>query len=126
MVQVFNVKSVVVNKYKSGKEEVITKAKGYKSAISEQVSTTISHTNVNDIKSRVEESVKQAPEVVRSLSNKAVSLTKQGLEISIGTEKTETVVNTVKTHTPRFVSSFLAEEGRAASSVPQAKVVAAH
>ena len=98
-----------MRKYNNGKEEVITKAKGYKTA----VSATISNAN-----SRVEESVKQAPEVVRSLSNKAVSLTKQGLEISLGQEKTESVLNSVKTHTPKFVSSLL--------SLEQATPVAAH
>ncbi len=106
---VSDVKSVIVQKYNNSKEEVITKAKGYKTA----VSTTLSNAN-----SRVEESVKQAPEVVRSLSNKAVSLTKQGLEISLGQEKTESVLNSVKTHTPKFVSSFL--------SLEQSTAVAAH
>ena len=82
---VSDVKSVIVQKYNNSKEEVITKAKGYKTA----VSTTLSNAN-----SRVEESVKQAPEVVRSLSN------------------------SVKTHTPKFVSSFL--------SLEQSTAVAAH
>ncbi len=104
-----DVKNVIVQKYNNSKEEVITKAKDYKTA----VSATLSNAN-----SRVEDSVKQAPEVVRSLSNKAVSLTKQGLEISLGQEKTESVLNSVKTHTPKFVSSFL--------SLEQSTAVAAH
>jgi hypothetical protein len=74
----------------------------------------------------VEESVKQAPEVVRSLSKKAVSLTKQGLEISIGQEKTETVLNSVKTHTPKFVSSLLGSEAPEPAIVSESPVVAAH
>lgn len=118
-----DVRNVLMNKYNSGKDEVMTKAKGYKTAISEQVSTTIAQTNVSELKSRVEESVKQAPEVVRSLSNKAVSLTKQGLEISIGHEKTESVLNTVRTHTPRFVTSLLTSE---IAEAPAQAVVAAH
>jgi hypothetical protein len=118
-----DVRNFLMNKYNCGKDEVITKAKGYKTAISEQVSTTIAQTNVSELKSRVEESVKQAPEVVRSLSNKAVSLTKQGLEISIGHEKTESVLNTVRTHTPRFVTSLLTPESAGA---PAQAVVVAH
>jgi hypothetical protein len=121
-----DVKNVIVIRYNNRKDEVITRAKGYKAAISEQVLTTISSTNVNDLKSRVEESVKQAPEVVRSLSKKAVSLTKQGLEISIGQEKTETVLNSVKTHTPKFVSSLLGSEAPEPAIVSESPVVAAH
>ena len=117
---------MIVIKYNTSKDEVMTKAKGYKTAISEQVQTTISSANVNDLKTRVEESVKQAPEVVRSLSNKAVSLTKQGLEISIGQEKTESVLNSVKTHTPKFVSSLLSSEEPEAAIVNEAPAVAAH
>ena len=98
-----SVKNGLISRYNSSKEEVIIKAKGYKSAITEQVSN-------SGLKTKVEESVRQAPEMVRSLSTKAVSLTKQGLEISIGHEKTESVINTVKTHTPKFVSSFLETE----------------
>ncbi len=121
-----DVKNVIVIKYNNRKDEVMTRAKGYKAAISEQVQTTISCANVNDLKSRVEESVKQAPEVVRSLSNKAVSLTKQGLEISIGQEKTESVLNSVKTHTPKFVSSLLSSEAPEPAIVSESPVVAAH
>lgn len=83
--------SQLVDKYNQEKADVILKAKEYKTSLSGQVS----------------ETVKQAPEVVKNLSNKAASLTKQGLEISIGQEKAETVMNTVKTHTPKFVTSLL-------------------
>lgn len=121
-----DVKNVIVIKYNTSKDEVMTKAKGYKTAISEQVQTTISSANVNDLKTRVEESVKQAPAVVRSLSNKAVSLTKQGLEISIGQENTESVLNSVKTHTPKFVSSLLSAEEPEAGLVKESPAVAAH
>jgi hypothetical protein len=119
-------KQMIVRKFNNSKEEVISKAIVYKTAISEQVQTTISSANVTDFRSRVEESVKQAPEVVRSLSNKAVSLTKQGLEISIGHEKTETVLNSVKTHTPKFVSSLLRLEQADAPLVAGPAAVAAH
>ena len=115
--KVFEVKTNLAQRYHNGKEEVIMRAKGYKSAISEQVSN-ISSSNVSDLRSKVQESVRQAPDVVRSISNKAVSLTKQGLEISIGHEKTETVVNTVITHTPRFVTSLLAQVSE--PSLPEA------
>lgn len=108
-----------VAKCNQRKDEVFNKARGYSSVISEQVSQ-LSQTNVRE---KVEESVRQAPEIVRSISNKAVSLTKQGLEISIGQENTASVFNTVKTHTPKFVSSLLAEPKTDASN-PAA--VAAH
>jgi hypothetical protein len=108
-----------VAKCNQRKDEVFNKARGYSSVISEQVSQ-LSQTNVRE---KVEESVRQAPEIVRSISNKAVSLTKQGLEISIGQENTASVFNTVKTHTPKFVSSLLAEP-RTDASNPAA--VAAH
>lgn len=92
--------SIMLNKYNQEKNEVILKAKEYRSSLTGQVS----------------ETVKQAPEVVKNLSNKAASLTKQGLEISIGHEKTESVLNSVKTHTPRFVTSFLSTESPAAET----------
>lgn len=115
-----------VAKCNKRKDDVITKAKGYSSAISEQVFQ-ISQTNVRE---KVEESVRQAPEIVRSISNKAVSLTKQGLEISIGQENTASVFNTVKTHTPKFVSSLLSEPPTEVSAPPneasESTVVAAH
>lgn len=72
----------VMNKYNHSKDEVILKAK---------------------------DSVRQAPEMVRTISNRAASLTKQGLEISIGHDNTETVLNKVKTHTPKFVTQLLFE-----------------
>ncbi len=101
--------SQLVVKYNQEKADVILKAKEYKSSLSGQVS----------------ETVKQAPEVVKHLSSKAASLTKQGLEISIGQEKAESVMNTVKTHTPRFVASFLSagaptETANSAAAVPTA------
>lgn len=95
--------SIMLNKYNQEKNEVILKAKEYRSSLTGQVS----------------ETVKQAPEVVKNLSNKAASLTKQGLEISIGHEKTESVLNSVKTHTPRFVTSFLSTESPAAETTTQ-------
>jgi len=98
----------VVNRYNKEKDEVIVKAKGYKSAISEQIQVLKTENAV--ITAKVKQ---QAPEMVK----KAVSLTKQGLEISIGQEKTVTVINTVKTHTPRFVTSFI-EASVATSVVP--------
>ena len=102
--------SDIVNRYHHEKAEVLTKAKGYKSAISEQITVISEGTAVSDLKNKVTESVKQAPEVVKNLSNRAVSVAKQGLEISIGHEKTETVFKTVKTHTPKFVTSLLSSE----------------
>jgi hypothetical protein len=98
-------RSDLVATYTARRNDVISKVRGYSSAISEQVSQ-FSQTQV---RVKVEESVRQAPEIVRSISNKAVSLTKQGLEISIGQENTASVINTVITHTPKFVSSLLAE-----------------
>ena len=115
----------LINRYNQEKFEVISKAKGYKSAISEQITVLSDSAPVNGLKVKVAESVRQAPDMMRSLSNKAVSLTKQGLEISIGQEKTETVLNTVKTHTPKFVSSLLAMEPTfgVASEIPQAVTI---
>ena len=124
--------SGIVARYNVEKSGVFSKAKEYKSAISEQINNVISESSVpvNGLKEKVAESVRQAPDMMRSISNKAVSLTKQGLEISIGQENTETVMNTVKTHTPKFVSSLLAMESTDAAfaepTIPVAASVAAH
>jgi hypothetical protein len=72
-----------VDRYNKEKDQVMVKAKGYKSALSEQIQVIKSENPVGEITAKV----KQAPEMVRSLSNKAVAWTKQGLEKSIGQEK---------------------------------------
>ena len=116
----------LVSRYNHEKSEVVSKAKGYKAALTEQISVISDSAQVNGLKEKVAESVRQAPDMMRSISNKAVSLTKQGLEISIGQEKTETVMNTVKTHTPKFVSSLLSMETSDLATEASPASVAAH